>query len=51
MEDEKLLIACVAGGGLLGIPFYSAHGYPPIGAGCAIGVIIYLQMRNFLIGR
>ncbi len=51
MNEKSMLITCIAGGGLLGIPFYPTYGYPSIGAGCAIGVIIYLQMRNFLVGH
>lgn len=51
MEGNKLLATCVIGGGLLGIPFYAEYGYQSIAAGSVIGVIIYLQMRNFLIGH
>ncbi len=47
MEHEKLFMGCVAGGIILGIiPF--GFEYKAIAVGVAIGLIFFMQMRNYI---
>lgn len=48
MEHEKLLMGCVAGGIIVGMPFYGSYGFQAIAVGAAIGLIFFMQMRNYI---
>jgi hypothetical protein len=49
MNMKLLFAACAIGGVAITLPFYDTYGYPALLMGGAIGVIFFMQLRNYLL--
>jgi|GEM_PF-4903493 len=49
MDMRTLFAACALGGVAIALPFYGTYGYPSLLIGGAIGVVFFMQLRNYML--